>query len=210
MGSRIGAPGDAVDIEAAAELAARFEVGEGRELAAVAGAGIVPGERPAEPRVHADVEVHHDEDRRLQPVGEIEGIRGHGEARGRVLGDEEDVFGVAVPRVGAGQDVGLLGPGGRPVETAHRGLEPAAQLRLGAVHGEADVVRGGDVGAGVAGDAELAGEDGPDVAVEAVFGFVPGLLGVEAGLDLGRKRGERRERGRCGTCWRVSSETSSS
>ena len=58
--------------------------------------------------VHADVEIEHDEDRRLQPVGEIEGLRAEFESLGRILGEQQHVLGVAVRGIGAGDDVGLL------------------------------------------------------------------------------------------------------
>ncbi len=58
--------------------------------------------------VHADVEIDHDEDRRLQPVGEIERLRAEFERLRRVLGKQQHVLGVAVRGVGAGDDIGLL------------------------------------------------------------------------------------------------------
>ena len=69
---------------------------------------VVPLQRTAEPVVHADVEIGHDEDRRLQPVGEVERLRGHLEGFGRVLGEQQHVLGVAVRGVGAAQQVALL------------------------------------------------------------------------------------------------------
>ena len=70
--------------------------------------------------VHADIEVEHDEDRRLQPVGEVEGGGGELERLGRVLGKQQHVLGVAVRGVGAGDDVGLL----RSRRHAGRGAGP--------------------------------------------------------------------------------------
>ena len=71
---------------------------------------VVPGERLAQPVVHADVEVEHDEDRRLQPVGEVEGVSAPNSKHFvRILREQQHVLGVAVRGVGAGQDVGLLG-----------------------------------------------------------------------------------------------------
>ena len=64
--------------------------------------------------VHADVEIEHDEDWRLQPVGKIEGLRAEGEGFGRVLGEQQDVLGVAVRSVGARNDVALLRAGRHP------------------------------------------------------------------------------------------------
>jgi hypothetical protein len=61
--------------------------------------------------VHADIEVEHDEDRRLQPVGEVEGEGAELERFGRILGEQQHVFGVAMGSVGAGDDVALLGAG---------------------------------------------------------------------------------------------------
>ncbi len=58
--------------------------------------------------VHADVEVEHDEDGRLQPVGEIESDCPEFERFRRILGQQQHVLGVAVRGVGTGEDVGLL------------------------------------------------------------------------------------------------------
>ena len=62
----------------------------------------------AQPIVHADVEVEHDEDRGLQAVGEVEGLGAEIEGLGRILGEQQHVLGVAVRGVGAGDEVGLL------------------------------------------------------------------------------------------------------
>ena len=103
-------------------------------------ARVVPRERLAQPLVHADVEVEHDEDRRLQPVGEIEGQRRELEALARVFREQQHVLGVAVRGVGAGEQVGLLGA------RRHAGRRPAAlhvedhRRDLGEV-GEADELR---------------------------------------------------------------------
>src|SRR5438477_139172 len=70
---------------------------------------VVPGEGPAQPLVHADVEVEHDEDGGLQAVGEVEGEGAELEALGRILGEQQRVLGVAVTGVGGQEDVGLLG-----------------------------------------------------------------------------------------------------
>ena len=101
----------AVDIEVAAELDPGLELLVGHHLAAVVSARRIPVQRRDQPVVHADVEIEHDEDRRLQPVGEVERVGGHGEGLVRVLGEDQHVLGVAVRGIGAGQDVGLLGAG---------------------------------------------------------------------------------------------------
>ena len=71
------------------------------------------------------------------------------------------------------------------LEIERRGAEPAAQVRLLAVLGEGDAVHRADVDAGVALDAQLAGEDRLNVAIEAALGFEIGELVVIAELDLG-------------------------
>ncbi len=88
MGAGIGAVGDAVavDVEVAAEFAAFLQHLGRHHLAAVVLPGIVPAQRPAQPVVHADVEIEHQEDRGLQPFGEIEGGGGEFERLGRILG----------------------------------------------------------------------------------------------------------------------------
>ena len=77
MRAGIGAIGNAVavDVEIAAEVAAFLEHLRGHHLAAVVLARVVPLQRPAQPMVHADIEVEHQEDHGLQPLGEIEGLR---------------------------------------------------------------------------------------------------------------------------------------
>ena len=59
--------------------------------------------------VHADVEVEHDEDRRLQPVGEVERGRAELERLGRILREQQDVLSVAVRSIGREHDIRLLG-----------------------------------------------------------------------------------------------------
>ena len=110
MRARIGAVRDAVavDVEIAAEILAGVEIGGGHHLAAVVFLAVVPLERPAQPIVHADLEIEHDEHRRLQPVGEIERLGAELERLGRVLRQQQNVLGVAVRGIGAVEDVGLL------------------------------------------------------------------------------------------------------
>ena len=90
MRAGIGAIGDtvAVDVEIAAEFLARFQLLGGHDLAAVVFAVVIPGQRLGQMMVHADVEIEHDEDRRLQPVGEIEGLRAEVEGFRRILGEQ--------------------------------------------------------------------------------------------------------------------------
>ncbi len=60
--------------------------------------------------VHADIEIEHQEDHGLQPLGEIEGGRRELESFRRVFWKQQHVLGVAVRGIGAGDDVALLGP----------------------------------------------------------------------------------------------------
>ncbi len=72
--------------------------------------------------VHADIEVEHHEDGRLQPVGKIEGLGAELEAFRRIFREQQHVLGIAVRGVSAGRDVALLGPGGhagRGARTLH-------------------------------------------------------------------------------------------
>ncbi len=77
MRTGIGAVGDAVavNVEIAAELEPVLEHLGGGDLAAIELAVGIPIERFAQTFIHADIEIEHDEDRRLQPVGEIERLR---------------------------------------------------------------------------------------------------------------------------------------
>ena len=183
----------AIDILVAAEVPARFKFLGGHDFAAVVVAAAVPGERRAQALVHADVEVGHDEDRRLQAVGEVEGLGRELEALVRIFGQQQDVFGVAVRGVAAGEDVRLLGAG------RHAGRGAAAlhiddgDRDLGEI-GEADeLVHQRDAGAGGGGEGARAvpagaGDDadrgdlvfGLDdrVAVLAGFGIDAVLLAV--------------------------------
>src|SRR5437764_406383 len=74
---------------------------------------------------------------------------------------------------------------------------PASEIRTSYQVGRPWMLEGkmlrdvADVDAGVALDAELRGEDGLHVAVEAALGFLERLLEVEAELDLGGDIGQR-------------------
>ena len=61
--------------------------------------------------VHADLEVEQHEDRGLQALGEIEGLRREFEGLAGVFGEQHHVLGVAVGGVGGVEHVGLLGAG---------------------------------------------------------------------------------------------------
>ena len=112
-GMRAGqrAPGNAVavDVIVTAKVDAVLELFGSHHLAAIVAALIVPGEGFAQMRIHADVEVEHDEHRRLQALGEIEGGGGEFEDFAGCVGDDEHVFGVAMTGEGGEQDVRLLG-----------------------------------------------------------------------------------------------------
>ena len=101
----------AVDIEIAAEFATLFEHVVGHDLAAVVAARRIPAQRLDQPFVHADIKIEHHEDRRLQPIGEVERIGGEGEGFVRVLREQQHVLGVTVRGISGGDDVGLLGAG---------------------------------------------------------------------------------------------------
>ena len=64
-------------------------------------------------------------------------------------------------------------------------LQPRAQVGFLAVRGEGDAVHRADVDAGVALDAQLAGEDRLHVAIEAAVGLLQRQFEVIAELDLG-------------------------
>ena len=122
MGSRIRAVRDAVavDVEVAAEILAGLEFFVGHHLAAVVNLRVIPFERLAQARVHADVEIGHHKYRRLQAIGQFECPGGKLEAFGRVLRKQKHVLGIAVRSVGACEQVRLLGA------CRHAGRRPAA------------------------------------------------------------------------------------
>ena len=186
MRAGIGAERDAVavDVEIAAEILAGVELFGRHHLAAVVGALVVPLEGLAQAMVHADVEIGHDEHRRLQPVGEVERVGGEVEALLGILGEQQHVLGVAVGGVGAAQQVGLLGA------RRHAGRRPAAlhvddhRRHLGE-GGEADELgHQRDARARRAGEgarAVPAGADHDADRGELVLGLDDGVLGL-AGL----------------------------
>jgi hypothetical protein len=87
--ARIGAERDsiAVHIEVAAELTACLQLFGGEHLAAVNLMAVIPLQGFAQPLVHADIEVQQDENRRLEPVGEIERQGSELEALAGILGE---------------------------------------------------------------------------------------------------------------------------
>ena len=111
MCAGIGPEGNtvAVYIEVTAELLAGLKLLGRQDLAAIEGARVVPVERCAEAMVRTDVEIEHDEDGGLQPFRQIERLRAHGEGLIGILRQQQDMLGVAVGGIGAGQNIRLLG-----------------------------------------------------------------------------------------------------
>src|SRR6266849_10176333 len=70
------------------------------------------------------------------------------------------------------------------LEVEGGGHQTAAELFFAAVFGEGNAVHRADVDAGVAFDAQLAGEYGLHVAIEAALGLEKGELLVITELDL--------------------------
>ena len=77
------------------------------------------GERVAQPEVHAQVEVGGDEDRRLELLGQVEGLDGQRVALLDRAGDQDDVAAVAVAEQVELEDVALAGPGGQAGARPH-------------------------------------------------------------------------------------------
>ena len=65
----------AVDVEIAGEALRLLELLRRQHLAAIGPVAVVPGQLRDHPVVHADVEVAQHEDRRLEPLGEVERLR---------------------------------------------------------------------------------------------------------------------------------------
>ena len=114
MRARQRAPRNAVAVHVfvATKILARFQFFRSHHLAAVIVACVVPSERFAQALVHANVEIGHHKNRGLQAVCQIE-------RRGRmlkafvwILREQQHVLGVAMRRVGARDQVGLLGSRG--------------------------------------------------------------------------------------------------
>ena len=121
--ARDGAVRDAVavDILVAAPLSQFLYHLGGEQLPAVDRlVGIL--EALGHPVVHPEVQVHHDEDRRLELFGEVERLLRHGVALLDRGGDDHDVLGVAVGEKRRHENVTLRRPrrqtGGRP-DTLH-------------------------------------------------------------------------------------------
>ncbi len=89
------------------------------------------------------------------------------------------VLGHDAPGLEQAGDIDVLG------QIERRRLQPAAQLGLVAVLGEADAIHRTDIDAGIAFDAELVGKDRLGVAIEAALCLLEGEHGIEAQLDLG-------------------------
>src|SRR5689334_6588284 len=110
MRAWIGTEGDAVtvDVQIAAKLFSGLQLGSSHDFAAVIFARVIPRQRLRQVMIHANVEVEHDEDWRLQPVREVKGLRTEGERLRRIFRKEQHVLGIAVRGVSAGHDVTLL------------------------------------------------------------------------------------------------------
>ena len=101
VGSRQGAIADAVAVHVlvAREAAQPFQIFRGQHLAAIHRLlGIL--ERLRHPVVHAEIEIGHDEHRRLQLLGEIERLARHAEALGHAARKQHGMLGVAVRELG--------------------------------------------------------------------------------------------------------------
>ena len=141
---------------------------------------------------------------RLQPLGQVEGLRAQREALGRVLGEQQDVLGVAVRGIGAGQDVRLLRAG------RHAGGRPAAldveqhHRHLGEIGQPQELAHQRDAGAGGGGEGARpvpAGADGDADGGQLVLGLhdaveVPAVLGHAQALGVGLERLRQRGGGR--------------
>ena len=177
MGAGIGAVADAVAVDI--QVAAPFfltvvQVVGGQHLAAVVAAAVVPGERRADMVVHAEIEIAHDDHRGLQPFGEIEGVGGQLETFPGVAGKEQDMFGVAVRGIGAGQEVGLLGPGGHAGARAGPLHIDEHRRNLGEIGEAQELAHQRDAGAGGGGKGPGAVPGGADDDAERrqfVFGL---------------------------------------
>ncbi|OIQ79745.1 hypothetical protein GALL_385050 [mine drainage metagenome] len=166
---------------------------------------VVPGEGLAQAIVHADIEIEQDEHRRLQALGEIEGLGAQLEALVGILGKKQHVLGVAVRGVGAGEQVGLLGARG------HAGGRAAAlhvedhRGDLGEVGQAEEFLHQGDARAGGGGEGARAVPAGADHHADRgqfVLGLDDGVAGcavVRIGAVLAAISGEgfdHRGRGR--------------
>ena len=98
----------AVDVQVARELLHLLELGGAEHLAAIGAIAVVPGEARAHPVVHPDVEIGHDEHRRLESLREIERFDGEREALARIRREERDVLRVAVRQIRDRQQIALL------------------------------------------------------------------------------------------------------
>ena len=72
------------------------------------------GKRVGHPVVHAQIEIEHDEDRRLELLGQVERLLRHREALFRRGGEEHRMLRVAMGKDGGGQQIALRGAGGQP------------------------------------------------------------------------------------------------
>ena len=108
----------------ALEFGQLFDFFQAQDAAAIGLISVVPFEARDHPIVHADVEIGHQKDRRLEALGQIESDRREFEALGRIRRKQQNMFRVAVRRVGAFEQIALLGArrhaGGRAQRVRHR------------------------------------------------------------------------------------------
>ena len=105
-GQRAVADAVSVDVFVAGESAEAVEIFLAEHLAAIdRRSGIFEG--IGHPVVHAEIEIGHDEDQRLELLGQIERFRRHAEALGHGAGKQHDVLGVAVREERGRENVAL-------------------------------------------------------------------------------------------------------
>ena len=95
-----------VNVFVAGETAEAVEIFLAEHLAAIDRRGRI-FERIGHPVVHAEIEIGHDEDQRLELLGQIEGLGRHGEALFHGAGKQHDVLRIAVRKECGRKNVAL-------------------------------------------------------------------------------------------------------
>ena len=159
-------PSPSIVAVAARSRRAAFEFLGAQHLAAIHRlVGI--GERLGHPEVHAQVEVAEHEDRRLQALGQVEGLPAELEALLHRAGQQADVARVAVAQVVGLEHVALGGAGGQAGARPHALDVPDDAGDLGEVGQAGELGHQRDAGAGGGGHGARARPAGADHHADA-------------------------------------------
>ena len=108
-----------VFVSVALELRNLFQFFRSQNAATLRLVSFVPGEARHNPIVHSDVQIGQHENWRLETLGQVECFRRELKALVRIAREQQNVFGVAMRRVGAFHNVALLRASGHAGGRTH-------------------------------------------------------------------------------------------